>query len=62
MDHVATIHCEGIPQVAIYGDGTYDILPSVRLYADAGRYVLALQRDVPITPKVSRDFAACVSE
>lgn len=62
MDHVASIHCEGIPQVAVYGDGAYDIHPPVRLYADADRNVLALQSDVPISPEVSTDFAACVTE
>jgi uncharacterized protein len=62
MDHVASIHCEGIPQVAVYGDGAYDVQPPVRLYADDSRNVLALQSDVPISPEVSTDFAACVTE
>jgi uncharacterized protein len=62
MRHVASCHCEGIPDVAVYGEGEYAVRPPVRIYADAERNLLALQSDVPISPQAATEFASCVTE
>jgi uncharacterized protein len=62
MDHVASCHCDGIPNVAVYAEGDYDVRPPVRIYADTERNLLALQSDVPVSPQAAEDFASCVTE
>lgn len=62
MEHVASCHCEGIPDVAVYAPDEYDVRPPVRIYADAERDVLALQSDVPVSPEAATGFAECVLE
>jgi len=61
MTYYASCHCEGLPEVAVFGEGdpTYD--PPVRLYADEQRDLLALQSDVPVSPSVADDFATCLT-
>ncbi|MFB6140386.1 MAG: proteasome assembly chaperone family protein [Halosimplex sp.] len=61
MTYYASVHCEGLPEVAVFGEGdpTYD--PPVRIYADERRDLLALQSDVPVSPTVADDFAACLT-
>jgi uncharacterized protein len=60
MDHVASIHCEGIPEVAIYESDARGVQPPVRIYADEGRDLLVLQSDVPVSRTAASDFAGCV--
>jgi uncharacterized protein len=62
MTHVASAHCEGIPDVAVYGDREYGLTPPVRIYADTDRDVLALQSDIPVSPQAASEFAGCVTE
>jgi uncharacterized protein len=62
MAHVASAHCDGIPDVAVYGDGDYGLTPPVRLYADADRDVVVLQSDIPVSPQAATEFAGCVTE
>ncbi len=62
MTHVASCHCDGIPNVAVYAEGEYDVRPPVRIYADSERNLLALQSDVPVSPQAAEDFATCVTE
>ncbi|QLH84446.1 proteasome assembly chaperone family protein [Halosimplex pelagicum] len=61
MTYYASCRCEGLPEVAVFGedDPTYD--PPVRIYADEERDLLALQSDVPVSPNVADDFAACLT-
>ncbi|PSQ59661.1 MAG: 3-isopropylmalate dehydratase [Halobacteriales archaeon SW_9_67_25] len=61
MTHVASCHCEGIPNVVIYAEDERDVRPPVRFYADEARDLLALQSDVPISPNAAVDFASCVT-
>jgi len=61
MDHYASIHCEGLPEVAIYDEGGHGVEPPVRIHADAERDLLVLQSDVPISPSAAEEFAACVT-
>jgi uncharacterized protein len=61
MSYYASCHCEGLPEVAVYGPGDHAVRPPVRLYADADRDLLALQSDVPVSPNVAREFASCVT-
>ncbi len=61
MDHVASCRCEGLPRVAIYEEGKQTVKPPVRIYADEGRDLLALQSDVPVSPSAAGNFASCVT-
>ncbi|QSG15353.1 proteasome assembly chaperone family protein [Halapricum desulfuricans] len=61
MDRYASIHCEGLPEVAIYDEGGHGVEPPVRIHADAERDLLVLQSDVPISPSAAEEFAACVT-
>jgi uncharacterized protein len=62
MTHYANVHCSSIPRVAVYQEGDNGLLPPVRLYADAGRDLLALQSDVPISPGAAQEFADCLGD
>jgi uncharacterized protein len=61
MEYYADVRCEGLPPVAIYGDGDAAVKPPVRLYADADADLLVLQSDVPVSPKTAENFADCVT-
>lgn len=61
MEHVASCHCDGIPDVAVYGEGDHGVNPPVRIYADTDRDLLALQSDIPVSPQVATEFATCVT-
>ena len=62
MTHYATCHCEGLPEVAVYGEGDYTARPPVRLYADEERDLLALQADIPVNRVAAAEFADCVTD
>ena len=61
MECYASVHCEGLPEVAVYGENSRAVKPPVRIYADADRDLLALTSDVPVSPAVAGEFAACVT-
>jgi uncharacterized protein len=61
MAFYGSIHCEGLPEVAVYHGDESDVKPPVRLYVDAERDLLALQSDVPVSPSGAPEFAACVT-
>lgn len=61
MDYYGAVHCEGLPEVAVYEGEQSDIRPPVRLYADGERDLLVLQSDVPISPTQASGFATCVT-
>jgi uncharacterized protein len=61
MDYVAGVHCDGIPNVAVYHGGSSEVLPPVRIHADEERDLLALQSDVPVSPSAAEEFAGCVT-
>ncbi|WP_135820238.1 proteasome assembly chaperone family protein [Halostella litorea] len=61
MEYYASVHCDGIPRIAVYGDGDRTVRPPVRLYADEERDLLALQSDVPVSANAAHEFAACVT-
>jgi len=61
MSYAGGIYCDGIPDVAVYHGEDSDLLPPVRLYADAERDLLALQSDVPISPQQAEGFATCIT-
>ncbi|MFC6726557.1 proteasome assembly chaperone family protein, partial [Halobium palmae] len=60
MTHYANVHCDGIPPVAVYGEGDADLRTPVRLYADPDRGLVVLQSDVPIHPRAGEEFAEFV--
>ena len=61
MTRYAACRCDGLPEVAVFGedDSTYE--PPVRVYADEQRNLLALQSDVPVSPNAAEDFATCLT-
>jgi uncharacterized protein len=62
MEDYAGVGCDGVPPVAIYGDGDRAVKPPVRLYADEDADVVVLQSDVPVSPQTAENFADCVTE
>lgn len=62
MTHYASIHCDGLPRVAVYHEGNSAVESPVRLYADAERDLLVLSSDVPVSPTSAKEFAACITE
>lgn len=61
MTYYASCHCDGLPRVAIYQEDNAAVRPPVRLYADEGRNLLVMQSDVPVSPQVASEFAACIT-
>ncbi|MFB6071688.1 MAG: proteasome assembly chaperone family protein [Halobacterium sp.] len=61
MDYVASVDCESLPRVAVYDEGSRDVLAPVRIYADETRDLLALQSDVPVSRANGTDFSDCVT-
>lgn len=61
MTHYANVHCDGIPQVAVYHEGDPSLSTPVRIYADEERDLLALQSDVPIAPQAATELADCLA-
>lgn len=61
MDYYGAVHCEGLPEVAVYRGGAHDLVAPVRLYVDTGRDLVVLQSDVPVSPRSASEFADCVT-
>jgi uncharacterized protein len=59
--HASIEDCDGVPEVAMYGEGDHSVRPPVRIYADEQRDLLALQSDVPISPARAEQFASCLT-
>ncbi|WP_435097026.1 proteasome assembly chaperone family protein [Halarchaeum sp. P4] len=62
MELVASVDCEGLPEVAVYDEDDYTARPPVRLYADEERDLLALQADIPVNRVAAAEFADCVTD
>lgn len=62
MRHVASVRCDGLPEVAIYDEDDRTIRAPVRLYADTQTDLLVLQSDVPVSRTAASDFAGCIIE
>jgi uncharacterized protein len=60
MTHLASVRCNGLPEVAIYDGETRGVQAPVRIYADSDRDLLVLQSDVPVSRTGASDFAGCV--
>jgi uncharacterized protein len=56
----ATVHCEGLPEVAVYREGDATVRAPVRIYAVPDEDLLALRSDVPVSPAAAEDFAGCI--
>ena len=61
MTHYASCRCDGLPEVAVFGEGDSTYEPPVRIYADEDRDLLALQSDVPVSPNAADEFATCLT-
>ena len=61
MTHYASVQCEGLPQLAVYHEGDSGVRAPVRVYADEDRDLLALQSEVPVSPRGATEFAECVT-
>jgi len=60
MTHYGTLRCDGLPEIAVYGEDDPNVLGPVRLYADAERDLLVLQSDAPVSPSAADGFASCL--
>ena len=61
MEYYGALHCEGLPQVAVYEGTSSTVRPPVRLYADRETDLVALQSDVPVSPTRANEFANCIT-
>jgi len=61
MTYYASCHCDGLPEVAVFQQGTPEYQPPVRIYADPEHDLLALQSDVPVSPNAAEDFSTCLT-
>jgi uncharacterized protein len=61
MTYYAACRCDGLPDVAVYGEDERSVKPPVRIYADEGRDLLVLQSDVPVSPAAATEFAGCIA-
>lgn len=61
MTEYASVHCDGLPEIAVYREGDQQIKPPVRLYADAERDLLVLQSDAPVSAEAADEFATCLT-
>lgn len=61
MDYYGAVRCDGLPEVAVYHGDSPDLVPPVRLYADAERDLVVLQSDVPVSPQAAAEFAGCIT-
>ena len=62
MHHYANVHCEGLPEVAVYREGATGVTTPVRLYAAPDAGLVVLQSDVPVNPSAAATFADCLSD
>ncbi|GGL61997.1 proteasome assembly chaperone family protein [Halocalculus aciditolerans] len=62
MTLVASVDCDGLPEVAVYREGETDVYPPVRIYGSEEHDVLALQSDVPVSRTAADDFATAVTD
>lgn len=62
MTHYASLHCEGLPKIAVYQKDEPGVSSPVRLYADGERDLLVLTSDVPVSPSSAEQFASRVTE
>lgn len=61
MKPYASVHCDGLPRVAVYGAENGSVRAPVRIYADPGNDLLVLQSDVPVSSSGAQEFATCVT-
>jgi len=61
MIEYGAVHCDGLPEVAIYGDGETGYSPPVQVYADEDRDLVVLRSDVPVSPNAADEFAGCLT-
>ncbi|MFC7249865.1 proteasome assembly chaperone family protein [Halomicroarcula sp. GCM10025324] len=60
MDHYASAHCDGLPEIGVYAEGDPQIRSPVRFYADEATDLLVLQSEAPISPSGATQFSSCV--
>ncbi len=61
MRHYANVHCEGLPDVAVYRESRSTLTTPVRLYAAPESGLVVLQSDVPVNPTAAATFADCLA-
>jgi len=59
MSEHAAVDCEGLPQVAVFQEGTHEVRSPVRIHADEENDLLVLKSDVPVSPK-AEGFVDCL--
>jgi len=61
MTEYASLHCDGLPEIAVYQEGDRTVKPPVRIYADEERDLLVLQSDAPVSASAADEFATCLT-
>ncbi len=61
MRHYANVHCQGLPEVAVYRESEPALTTPVRLYAAPETGLAVLQSDVPVNPSAATRFADCLA-
>ena len=61
MTEYASLHCDGLPEIAVYQEDDQQLKPPVRLYADEQRDLLVLQSDAPVSASAADDFSTCLT-
>lgn len=59
MELVATCECDGIPDVASFGEGEREVRAAVQVRASEEHDLLVLVSDVPVSPSKAECFAGC---
>lgn len=62
MRHYANVHCEGLPDVAVYRESESELTTPVRLYAEPESALVVVQSDVPVNPSAAATFADCLAD
>jgi uncharacterized protein len=60
MVHYGTVHCDGLPEIAVYKQDDPTVRGPVRLYADTDRDLLVLQSDAPVSPAAADALGSCL--
>ncbi|MFP8954309.1 proteasome assembly chaperone family protein [Natrialbaceae archaeon A-arb3/5] len=61
MRYYASVHCAGLPRIAVYRGDDRTVRPPVRIYVSEEHDLLALQSDAPVSAEAVEAVAGCVT-
>jgi uncharacterized protein len=62
MEYYGSVHCDGLPPVAVYRGEDSKLRPPVRLYASEATDLIVLQSDIPVSPSSAKGFSTCLAD